>query len=171
MIVPTQDELCSLGHIPGVDPSFLSPLPHPSATPTTTQAPVLVDDGASVQDIEATIGSLEVLPLTPPQSMFRSAPVHPLQLLVCGSLSTHKINVQTCVQSICVLFRRLGYCNGVCIIQCTGTPKSELFRTLFCNDKGRWGFWSRQCSQPPLFFKAKSRKLHALIYFRIVYRA
>ncbi len=62
---------------------------------------MLVDDGAPVQDIDTTIGSLEVLPLTPPQSMFRSEPVHPLQLLVCGSLSTHKINVQSII--LCAL--------------------------------------------------------------------
>ena len=89
-----QDELSSLGHIPGVDPSFLSPLTHPSTTPTTIEPPVAEEDDGCVQDIETTaIGSLEVLSLTPPPSLFRSEPVHPLQLLVmwltkCTNLCT-----------------------------------------------------------------------------------
>lgn len=96
----TQAELENLGHIPGVDPSFLRLSSPPTLTPSLSHTTVTTQPSLTVQDIEEkqegdtvkgeSRGEVKfdeeegstVLPLVPPSHLLKTSETHPLHIFV-----------------------------------------------------------------------------------------
>ena len=97
----SQDELQNLGHIPGVDPSFLSALTAGLSSSSAPSQPLATDTAETIRvvDVEGSTkkgemvkggeekvveeaGGGEYLPLVPPPTLFKPPQTHSLHIFV-----------------------------------------------------------------------------------------
>ena len=88
ILMLSQDELENLGHIPGVDPLFLTPSALlTEEEPVDRNIPESTEPDIKLQDLEGG----EWLPLVPPLALFKLPHRHPMEVFVsslhCDSLS------------------------------------------------------------------------------------